>query len=310
MDKKLIAVGIVLYNPEEMTRFESCIKSVLEQVDKVYIFDNSTESVVYDFPCNVQYITEGSNKGIAYALNRLMEAAKLDGYLWMVTLDQDSILPKGLIKEYYEVINNLRNIGIVCPQVIDFRRGYMRPKRDPEKEYIDDCITSGSCTSISVWQQIGGFDEWLFIDLVDNEFCKRVICSGYQILRLNKFILNQEFGKIVPKSPKRQKFWIKLSEVLGNENIAKLSYNKYVNPMRVYYTNRNIIYVNRKMRNYGPVGYANYNCKGYIGFLICFCLPSILRAQEKRKVIKAIVAGIRDGSKKRVTAWSKEEKKM
>ena len=39
---------------------------------------------------------------------------------------------------------------------------------------------------IDAWEQIGKFDEWLFIDLVDNEFCKRLIVSGYTILRLNE----------------------------------------------------------------------------------------------------------------------------
>ena len=73
--------------------------------------------------------------------------------------------------------------------------------------------------------------------------------------------------------------------------------------MRVYYTNRNIIYVNKKMKNYGSTAYSNYNCKGYMGFLISFCLPSLLRAQEKRKVLMAIINGMRDGYKKKVDLW-------
>src|SRR5699024_6976157 len=75
-----------------------------------------------------------------------------------------------------------------------------------------ECITSASCTSIKAWEKIGGFDDWLFIDLVDNEFCKRLVASGYKILRLNHLVLDQEFGCIHPKGEFSQKFWITLSK--------------------------------------------------------------------------------------------------
>lgn len=303
-----IAVGIVLYNPSDKRRFFECVQSALNQVERVYIFDNSTKDRSWDYSDNIIILSEYKNLGSAYALNRIMEKASREGYEWVVTMDQDSILPKGIIKAYSKTIIKENDIGIICPQVIDKRRAYMEIKGEPKKEFIDFCITSASCTSIDVWKKIGGFDEWLFIDLVDNDFCKRLILSGYNILRLNEFVLNQEFGEIVPKTPKKQQFWIKLSKVLHNQNIAKFSYKKYVSPMRVYYTNRNIIYINRKFEMYGLVGYKeNYNCKGYVGFLISFCLPSLLRAQNKRKVLMSIIKGILDGKMAKVVPWKNEE---
>lgn len=303
MAEMKVAAGIVVYNPDSIPRFVQSINSILKQTRKVYIFNNGSENIEIQLPHNVEYITENENKGIAYALNVIMQKAKADGYKWVVTMDQDSILPDGLIDAYCEAITEENNIAIVCPQVIDLRRAYMVPKQEPDKEYINECITSASCTSIEAWEKIGMFDEWLFIDLVDNEFCKRLIASGYKILRLNRFVLNQEFGKIVPKSPNKQRFWIRLSKWFHNENIAKFSYKKYVSPIRVYYTNRNIIYVNRKMKLYGATAYSNYNCKGYLGFLISFSFPSLLRAQQKGKVLKAIISGIYDGVKAPVTLW-------
>lgn len=303
-----IAVGIVLFNPD-MQRFFECIQSALNQIEKIYIFDNSTDKVSWKYPNNITYLTENKNLGIAYALNAIMRKASADGYEWVITMDQDSILPDGIVKAYSAVIEKNKDIGIVCPQVIDNRRAYLEIKKEPSTEYVDFCITSASCTSIKAWKQIDGFDEWLFIDLVDNEFCKRLILSGYKILRLNGFVLNQEFGQIKPKSKKKQEFWIKLSKIFHNQNIAKFSYTKYVSPVRVYYTNRNIIYVNRKLKKYGPVGYRdNYNCRNYFGFLISFCLPSLLRAQDKKKVFLAIFKGIADGQRAKVEPWIIGEK--
>ncbi len=296
----LIAAGIVLYNAN-YDRLEQCINSIRSQIDRIYVFDNANQKIEAD--SDIFYMTEGQNKGIAYALNRIMEKAKEDGFKWVVTLDQDSIVPQGLVKAFSKNIDQHPEIGIVCPQVIDKRRIYSIINDSEKENYVDFCITSASCTSVLAWERCGKFDEWLFIDLVDNDFCKRLTLSGFKILKLNEWVLDQEFGKIIPKNKKIQEFWYKVSKILHNENFAKFSYKKFVSPLRVYYTNRNIIYINKKLKKYGSVGYENYNCKGYTGFIICFLLPSILRAQNKIEVIKATVNGIRDGRASKPTEW-------
>lgn len=326
--KNRIAAGIVLYNPDDINRVQQCIESVLEQIEHVYIFDNSTQPVQRLNTEQITYVTKvkedepsykndnlridnvkdnsvNKNYGIAYALNRIMEQAQQDGFDWVLTMDQDSILPAGMIADFRNRISSdSGRTAIFCPQVIDKRRAYMQVEKRDCVVNVEECITSASCTSIQAWKDVGGFDEWLFIDLVDNEFCKRLVSSGYQIKRVNHWVLDQEFGKIVPKTERSQKFWIQLSRLLHNRNIAKFSYRKYVSPLRVYYTNRNIIYVNRKLKKYGPVAYNNYNCKGYIGFIVSFNLPSILRAEHKSQVIYAILRGTYDGFKMCPKPWS------
>lgn len=301
MDK--IAAGIVLYNPDA-ERFHICINKLLKQIDRIYVFDNSDRQNVLVQSGKVVYISEEKNKGIAYALNQIMETAKKDGYDWVITMDQDSLIPDGMVTGFENSMKRHNNVGIICPQVIDKRRSYIQVVDTVNEEYVDFCITSAACTSIEAWEKCGKFDEWLFIDLVDNDFCKRLTLSGYKILKLNRWILDQEFGKIIPKSDKVQKIWIKVSKILHNQNFAKFSYKKFVSPMRVYYTNRNIIYLNKKMKKYGKVGYENYNCRGYVGFIVSFMLPSILRAQDKKKVIRATIQGIKDGRDAKVREWS------
>lgn len=296
-----IAAGIVVYNPQK-ERFEKNICRLKEQVKDIYIFDNS-ESSVSEYE-GVTYITEHRNCGIAYALNQIMEKAKADGYKWLITMDQDSLIPDVMLDGFKENIKTHEKIGIVCPQVIDKRRAYLHAEDTTIEEYVDFCITSASCTSIEAWEKCGKFDEWMFIDLVDNDFCKRMTLSGYKILKLNKWILDQEFGKIIPKGPKEQRFWISVSKILHNQNFAKFSYKKYVSPVRVYYTNRNIIYLNKKMKKYGTIGYENYNCKGYLGYIISFMIPSILRAQDRGKVIRATFKGIKDGLNSSPIVWT------
>lgn len=306
MEKLKIAAGVVLYNPDDINRLHRNIEVLKKQVSEIYLFDNSTVELKLKISDGITYLKEDGNKGIAYALNAIMQHAEKDGYSWVLTMDQDSILPEGMVESFSDFIqkDTVMNIGIVCPQVQDKRRTYMKIESESKPyESIDFCITSASCTSVEAWKRVGGFDEWLFIDLVDNDFCRRMRVANYKIVRMNEWILDQEFGKITPKEPKKQEFWIRLSEVLHNANIAKFSYKKVVNPMRVYYTCRNIVYVNKKMKFYGKTGYENYNCKGYIGFVVSFMVPSVLRASEKIKVLNACLRGTKDGWLKQVEPW-------
>lgn len=305
-DNTRIAAGIVLFNPDDEDRFIYCLNRLTEQFEKVYIFNNGAPFSFDKFK-SVECISENENKGIAYALNKIMSYAQKDGYSWVVTMDQDSVIPDGLVNGYMQHINESSDLGIICPQVIDKRRIYSVAEKNKEEIYVDFCITSAACTSVEAWEKCGKFDEWLFIDLVDNDFCKRLTLSGYKILKLNQWVLDQEFGKIIPKSKHTQEFWLKVSKILHNQNFAKFSYKKFVSPLRVYYTNRNIIYINKKLKNYGSVGYENYNCKGYIGFIISFMIPSILRANKKIDVLKATIKGVKDGMISSPNEWSVKE---
>lgn len=301
--RQSIAAGIVLFNPDNAERTIRCIDELQKQVEKVYIYDNSTVQLSFELPSDIEYITQKENMGLAHALNVIMQKASDDGYEWVITMDQDSIIPNGMVESFGNYVCRL-DVGIICPQVTDLRRKYEGVNEKKGIQEVEFCITSASCTRIEAWRNIGGFDDWLFIDLIDNDFCKRMISSKYKIIMLNDMVLNQEFGRIIPKNPKKQQFWIGMSRILHNKNIAKFSYKKEVSPIRVYYTCRNIIYINKKLKKYGKTGYTNYNCKGYFGFLFAFVLPSCFRAKNKYDVIKKAINGTKDGVKKTVVEWS------
>lgn len=292
-----IGAGMVVYAPNR-ERLKECLESILSQFNLLIVFDNGGDcEEIFSNNNNVVYITERQNKGLAYALNRIMEKAILLGYEWLVTLDQDTLLPDDLLENYRQCIQ-VKDVAIFSPQVIDKRRKYLKVEDYKEElSEIDFCITSASCTNLHIWKQLNGFDEWLFIDFIDNDYCKRVRLSGYKIMRLNKVVINQQFGDIKLKSPRAVQFYLKLSEILHNKNIAKLSYRKRVSPLRVYYVHRNLLYLNKKFAKYGGIGYENFYCNSFFGFLIYFTLPSLVRAHKPISVLKAIIQGLRDGER-------------
>lgn len=304
------SAGIVLFHPEKKRLFKN-VDIINAEVDNIYIYNNGADkSIIEELIKNAKVIMlgDGKNIGIASAMNRIFEAAKKNNDEWLVTFDQDSISDNELIREYKRIIGFYPKAAIFCPQVIDSRRKFTKPVNSKKIEKVDRCITSASCTRINAWDDVDGFDDFLFIDLVDNDFCKKLVIKKWKIYKLNSVILDQEFGDIQLKDEKTVKRIIGISEFVRNklkltylaDNIGKLSYRKKVNPMRVYYSNRNIIYLNKKYCNYGGIGYDSYRCKSYLGFLIVFNLASFLRGRDKKRIFSAIIHGIRDGRKSRV----------
>ena len=108
---KKIAAGIVLYNPNA-ERFTACLTKLIKQLDRIYIYDNNEISNVVINSNKIVYISEKQNKGIAYALNRIMEKAKEDGYSWVITMDQDSLIPDGMIQDFQDSIDKYDHIGL------------------------------------------------------------------------------------------------------------------------------------------------------------------------------------------------------
>lgn len=143
-----IAAGFVMFNPDR-ERFLKCLNIVLSQFDKLIVFDKVGDNErIFDKYEKVVYITEHANKGIAYGLNKIMEQAETMGYEWVVTLDQDIIIPNDMASRY-ATYTHLDNVAIISPQVIDRRRQYLELNESTEAIIdVEFCITSASCTNI------------------------------------------------------------------------------------------------------------------------------------------------------------------
>ena len=304
-----VLAGIVLFN-SDFSRLLECLKGLENQVESIIVWDNSpspySEEEIHQISNfkNCRYIYANENLGMPEGMNRIIRIAKGEGFEWALTMNADSIVPNNLIEQYSDFFKD-DTVGMICPQIIDKRRKYMKIEKTEGAEYVTMCITSAACTRISAWEDVGEFDSWLFVDLLDNDISKRMILNGWKIVKVNSVVLDQEFGEIEAKAKWKERFWLTVGILLHNENFAKFSYKKIVHPIRVYYTCRNIIYLNNKFKNYGGIGYKeNYNCETFCGFIICFVLPSILRSDQKRKTISSVIKGFRDGIEKEVSPWS------
>lgn len=221
---------VVLYNPDNDV-LEN-IATYIEELDCLYVFDNTEKpdikivTKIKEMP-HVQYISFGENKGISYALNHALTLAK--DYKYLLTMDQDSKFYEGMMKRYK---NYLESIYSKDNSVAMFSVHYDGLKiSTASNEFIDveRAITSGSIVNINIARRIGGFDENLFIDEVDHEFCYRARSKGYRIICITPINMHHNMGKPI-------------SIGIFGKNYLALNHN----PVRKYYMFRNTIYVMKK----------------------------------------------------------------
>lgn len=199
-----VAGMVVLYNPtdEDINN----ISTYIEDVDILYIIDNSEgKSNKNRIPQNkkIQYVFNNENVGVATALNVGAKKAISDGYKWLLTMDQDSSFKPNVIKKMKDVIisRDMSNVGIVTPwhntKLID---------KKPETEFDNpnDVMTSGNIINLDIYEKIGGFKDWLFIDGIDIEYCLNLHSQGYDILRINSIEIDHNLGDLFYKTRKNK----------------------------------------------------------------------------------------------------------
>lgn len=281
MNAKVIA-GIVSYNPDEKKLNEN-IEVLSLQCEKIFIVDNASdnldflESLAANKPY-VELICNKENRGIAAALNQLIKAAEEEGYDWILTLDQDSTVMGNLV-ERYKSWEKQGGIGMISCNIIE-RKDQIREVDTQEYIDIDKCITSGCYTNIRAVLEVGGFNEWMFIDYVDFDMCIRMKEKGYKLVKLNYPGLLHSTGDLEP--------------VRIGKRVLRIAGNRvhvyHESPIRVYYFFRNTVYFWRKY------GYAG---REYTNPLHILWRALLIAVYERPKwvKIKMIVKGIADGCK-------------
>jgi len=198
-------------------------RSVMPQVGRVLFIDNGSrdstgkvlEMIRNEAPGSVEIVTLGENRGIAYALNLGVRRAIELGYTWALTLDHDSEADGRMVENLVHAVHEHRQpekVIVSAPVHIDrgtkeagriFRyEGWRRRRLDPipsgEIAMPTVVITSGNLLNVGHFEALGGFDESLFIDGVDHDFCFRAIIAGFHIIVCADALLSHSIGEAVP----------------------------------------------------------------------------------------------------------------
>ena len=271
-----LAGSLILYNPTDDDL--NNIYSYIDDLDLLYIVDNSPKRNDDRLPNfkKIKYIFNNENEGVAKPHNRVAAEVRKLGYNWLLTMDQDTYINKGVISKMKHIIEteDMSYIGIITPWH-KTKLDVVKPK--DEITYPIDTMTSGNLVNLEIHKKIGGFKEWLFIDGVDIEYCLNLGVNGYKIMQLNNLEIDHNLGDIFYK------------KFLG-KNILITNHSA----MRRYYQTRNYLYIKEMYGNY-PM-YKSF-CdvlvkKKQLIFGIIFYEKSTLK--EKVKELKAIKKGVDD----------------
>jgi len=280
--------GIVLYNPD-LNLLKENVDNIYPQVEKLVFVDNNSKNIdeikkLYDSDSKIHIISNCKNKGIATALNQIIYFCDEKEVEWALTLDQDSVCPLNIIQEFEKYIS-FERVAIICPKILDRKIGSIEEEKEigvNDYEFVKGCITSASLTNVKICKKLGYFDDKMFIDFVDFDYCTTVIENDYKIIKVNTATLLHQVG-----DPKLLNFF-------GKKVII---YNH--SPIRKYYFTRNMIYYINKHKDTINVSRAYMN-------LIKKLFITIIFEDQKLKKMKMIFKGIKN-SKKIITEF-KEKK--
>ena len=279
-----IPVGIVLYNPE-INRLEENINSIYERASSIIFNDNGSENIKEIERLLSKYkkavlIKNGKNLGIASALNILCRQTEELGYKWILTLDQDSICPNNIFSDFSQYVN-YENVGIICPVIRDRNCDFDKNSANSGITEIERCITSGTLLNVTAWEDVNGFDENMFIDGVDFDFCERIRIKGYKILRVQSVVLLHEIGHI---KVRRFIFW----------RVRVKNHSAF----RKYYIAKNTIYLARKSKSKARI------LKSYLQVAKQYATVLLYETDKKSK-LHEIIRGFKAGKNENIDMkWS------
>ena len=230
-------IGVtILYQPDIDLLFKR-INTYLPQLQKLLLYDNSESLnlnlqnlILEQNNSKIEYVFFGENEGLSKRLNCAADYAILNGYDYLLTMDQDSSFEVGDFENYLHKVqqNNLLKVaqfGVNC------QKEFTKATNTPEQ--VLSLITSGSILNLCYFHEIGYFDEHLFIDFVDLEFSYRVNYLGYINLQFTDIILIHRIG------------YLKMGRSLINFRISPRILHS---PIRVYYILRNGLYLLFKVK--------------------------------------------------------------
>jgi rhamnosyltransferase len=208
IERSEICAVVVTYFPR--AGYAENFAALAPQVGKLLVIDNgSSEETLAPVEeaarrVGATVVRLGSNLGIATALNVGLRIACEEGFRWLATFDQDSQSTPGMVAEMSRTFASFpqpERLAVLAPAYVDRTEGFT--VRQPQTEAAGEgwrvlatTMTSGNLVNVEIATAVGGFDDSLFIDYVDHEFCLRLRRHGYQIVEATHATLLHSLGRM------------------------------------------------------------------------------------------------------------------
>ena len=219
--KKVSAI-IVNWNGKDV--LSDCLQSLLEQNYanlEIWVSDNGSEDgsqamVTGTFP-SVHLLENGENLGFGTAINRVLQKAKADYFLF---LNNDLELISDCVKELVMLLDSDPHIGAAIPKILYHSNGLNSPNNTAiinsfgvlinytgiacpnlvgKIDRGNLSLTETACGGIfmftrEVYEQVGGFDEDLFLYHEDHDLSWRIRLAGWKLVVTPKAVCKHHYN--------------------------------------------------------------------------------------------------------------------
>ncbi len=290
----MIPAAVITFHPDK--GWPDRLDAVLREHPRVVVVDNSLSAEAREFVTAVlssrrgaTLVAQPDNPGIGTALNLAFASLSSEGHERAVAYDQDSTPASGFVEALATTAAARPRAAVVGANWTDPRRPgrpalFLRPagpfglvfRRIPASDDLAGIlcvITSGALFDLGVWRDLGGFDEGLFLDLVDTDYCLRARRAGHDIAASARAILLHHRGE------KRS------GRLLGRE-----FHPAHTPPFRLRCLTRNRLLLFRRNR-LRPLAWTTYE----FAYAWKLAADALLFEPGKRARFAAMLAGVRDG---------------
>ena len=210
--RKIIAV-IVTYHPDAVQLLR-LIEVAAGQVDQVLVIDNATPGFTSSAFAlsNVPVQVNHQNLGLAAAYNQGVVFGRAHGASHILLFDQDSCPSPTMVKELVDAWVQAEQRGLrvaaAGPNYTDAKGHYQSPFvkiqglklvrvscGQGETVEVDHLISSGCLISMEAINDVGAFEDQLFIDYVDTEWCLRARHHDYALLGVGAADMEHDLGE-------------------------------------------------------------------------------------------------------------------
>ena len=207
-----VTVVIVTFNSEKVVG--DCIRS-LDEATKIIVVDNgssdNTKKIVSEFK-SVNLITTNKNLGYGSAANLGFSKARTE---FAMLINPDIRFRQNTIYNLVQAADRYNDAGILAPKIwankkVQFgQRTFGRPLKQVGK--VGACLPQGDCCTIFLigaalffplkkFNQIGGFDENIFLFYEDDDICLRMSLAGFSLIHVDSAHADHKCGESTEKS--------------------------------------------------------------------------------------------------------------
>jgi len=167
----------------------------------------------------VSVVLLGENRGVGHALNVGVEEARRQGKSWLLTMDQDSVVSGSMLCAFCAAVDREPDARCLAPTTSESESADSSPTR---RGYA---ITSGNLVRLDVFDEVGLYDEGMFVDCVDFDFSLRLRAAGHRIVHVPEARMMHRVG-----------------HALAAPRLVRRFYTLHP-PVRRYYMFRNYLYL-------------------------------------------------------------------